>query len=97
MASLYFTVCISREKGTTNMIRSALGFNGTDHYLSVSSTGKSKPVYISNFRPEGGMGPDTYAHLSWIPGQGFELVMWSYNTAPLARFKNPNDPVCKDS
>lgn len=63
---------------------------------TVSSTA-AKSVCISSFRPEGSVGPDTYAQLSWIPGQGFELQMWSYNTDPLARFRNANDPVCKDS
>lgn len=79
------------------MIKSVFGIIGTDHHYHVSSTTRSTPVYISNFRPEGGVGPDTYAQLSWIPDKGFQLQMWSYNTGPLARFQNPNDPVCKDS
>lgn len=79
------------------MIKSALGVIGTDHFYTVSSARESKPVYIGNFRPEGSVGPDTYAQLSWIPHLGFELQMWSYNSNPLARFQNPNDPVCKDS
>lgn len=79
------------------MIKSVFGIIGTDHHYHVSSAAASAPVYISNFRPEGCVGPDTYAKLSWIPDRGFELQMWSYNTTPLARFQNPNDPVCKDS
>ena len=79
------------------MIKSVFGIIGTDHFYNVSPVGRSKPVYIGNFRPEGSVGPDTYAQLSWIPGEGFELQMWSYNSDPLARFRNPNDPVCKDS
>lgn len=63
----------------------------------ISSKLPSKPIYIGNFRKEGCVGPDTFAQLSWIPHKGFHLVMWSYNKNPLARFTNPNDPVCKDS
>ena len=63
----------------------------------ISSTASSKSIYISNFRQEGGNGPDTFAQLSWIPHMGFQLIMWSYNANPLARFQKPNDPVCKDS
>lgn len=79
------------------MIKSVFGIIGTDHHYTVSPAAKSSAIYISNFRPEGSVGPDTYAQLSWIPDQGFELQMWSYNANPLARFRNPNDPVCKDS
>lgn len=77
------------------MIRSVFNIGVQEHYLKVSDN--SKPVYIANFRPEGTVGPDTYAQLSWIPHQGFYLRMWSYNTTPLARYTQPNDPVCKDS
>lgn len=79
------------------MIKSTIGMLDTVYCYSVTSPAASKPVYISNFRPEGAVGPDTYAQLSWIQDQGFILQMWSYNTNPLARFQNPNDPVCKDS
>lgn len=63
----------------------------------ISINRPSNAIYIANFRPEGCVGPDTYAQLTWIPNTGLELVMWSYNETPLARYENPNDPVCKDS
>lgn len=63
----------------------------------ISTTQPSKAIYIGNFRKEGSVGPDTFAQLTWLPWVGFQLTMWSYNTQPLARYKNPNDPVCKDS
>ena len=70
--------------------------NSPEPYF-ISSTSPSKPVYIGNFRHEGSIGPDTFAQLTWVPNVGFELQMWSYDTKPLARYKNPNNPVCKDS
>ncbi|MBQ8621552.1 MAG: carbohydrate-binding family 9-like protein [Oscillospiraceae bacterium] len=63
----------------------------------ISSYAPSNPIYIGHFRKEGCTGPDTFAQLTWIPDEGFRLVMWSYNPNPLARFTAPNDPVCKDS
>lgn len=79
------------------MKKSVCSIPGTDHFYDISPNAKPKAVYIGSFRPEGCVGPDTYAQLSWIPDRGFELRMWSYDAAPLARFENPNDPVCKDS
>ena len=76
------------------------GLTGTEvepHAYMISSGHPSKAIYIGNFRKEGCIGPDTFAQLSWIPSKGFQLVMWSYNRYPLARYRHQNDPVCRDS
>lgn len=54
-------------------------------------------IQITHFREEGIPGPETHASLCWLPEQGFRLTMWCFEEAPLARYREPNDPVHTDS
>lgn len=57
----------------------------------------SEGLYIANFHKTGIIGPDSFAHLTWLPKTGLEITMWSYDKDPLATYTNENDPVNKDS
>lgn len=68
-----------------------------ENHYRVGIGAPRETLQITHFRPEGAIGPDTFATLVWLPEQGFELTMWCMEEAPLARYHNPNDPVHTDS
>lgn len=63
----------------------------------IAVKGAPEKAAISHFRKEGVIGPETWAQVRYLPGEGLEITLHCYEKDPYAIRTQPNGAVCMDS